>query len=68
MNIGVLVAVSPKPTFAFWAIGLTHHSTGPVRKAAQAGEFKRSASIPVVNCVFIQNETKLVKDRMITSV
>jgi len=24
--------------------GLTHHSTGPARKAAQAGEFERSAS------------------------
>jgi hypothetical protein len=41
MSIGVLVAVSPKPTFALWAIGLTHHSTGPARKVAQAGEFKR---------------------------
>lgn len=41
MSIGVLVAVSPKPTFALWVIGLTHHSTGPARKAAQAGEFRR---------------------------
>jgi len=24
--------------------GLTHHSTGPARKAAQSGEFKRYAS------------------------
>lgn len=26
------------------SIGLTHHSTGPAREAAQAGEFRRSAS------------------------
>jgi hypothetical protein len=38
-----LIAVSPAPAFALWAIGLTHHSTGPAQRAAQAGEFRRYA-------------------------
>jgi hypothetical protein len=34
-----MIAVSPAPTFAPLAIGLTHHSTGAARKAAQAAHF-----------------------------
>ncbi len=38
-----IFAVSPAPTFALMAIGLTHHSTGRCAiKPRTAGEFKRS--------------------------